>query len=543
MAMKKTPSAVLKQLGDRYIKRTCSDFPQWGSSLGFTKFESLLAGNNAAIHSARVLFLEELLAETEALSSKGLSKDDWLDRRCFLSLLRTELLNYRDLARWRNNPQECCDTAIGSVFELVIRYAENLEKARPAIESRLAAIPDFLYEGVTAIQNPVPLWTKLAVQSCKGSSEFLETLGETLAKLSPDPDVTLSLAQSAATAFLNYAVAIKKKKQGKSGDFAIGRERFEYLVRERCGLDWSLPEIESEGHRLIAEISVELQQEAKKLSGKTKKTAAQLLAEARDAWTPEAPLLELYTRSSAEWRKRVIKSGLFPIPPGESLKVTPVSDFMRDHFPTAAYSAPGAFQKKQRGTFWVNDLGLTKNSLTEALREARQHYGLELTSAHEGYPGHHLQFAIQNRHPSHIRRLCSHAIFYEGWTMWCEKLAIEQGWVREAVSRLQQLHDSLWRAYRIVIDCGLQSGKLSHEAAAQILVKGVGFTPARARADVNWYTAAPTVPMSYLLGRLELERIKNHLMKKEGRTLRQFHEWALSHGAIPWSWIEQSRCL
>lgn len=127
--------------------------------------------------------------------------------------------------------------------------------------------------------------------------------------------------------------------------------------------------------------------------------------------------------------------------------------------------------------------------------------------------------------------------------MWCEKLAIEQGWVREAVSRLQQLHDSLWRAYRIVIDCGLQSGKLSHEAAAQILVKGVGFTPARARADVNWYTAAPTVPMSYLLGRLELERIKNHLMKKEGRTLRQFHEWALSHGAIPWSWIEQSRCL
>jgi uncharacterized protein (DUF885 family) len=130
--------------------------------------------------------------------------------------------------------------------------------------------------------------------------------------------------------------------------------------------------------------------------------------------------------------------------------------------------------------------------------------------------------------------------------MWCEKLAVDQKWIIEPHARLQQLHDSLWRAYRIVIDCGLHSGKLTHEAAAQILVQGVGFTPARARADVNWYTAAPTVPLSYLLGRLELERLKNRLVGRkdsqggEGWSLRKFHDWILSHGAIPWAWIEQA---
>ena len=549
MASEKSPSIPLKSLGDRYIKRTCADFPQWGSSLGFAKYEPLLAGSDATTHLKRISFLKELLAETEALSFTGLSPDDWLDRRCFLSLLRTELLNSNDLARWRSNPQECCGGAIGSIFELVIRHSDNLGKALPAIESRLAAIPDFLRHGTTAIRNPVPLWTKLAVQSCKGSAEFLESLGDTLSKISPDPKRMFGLTRSSAKAFDTYAVAIKRKKQGKTGDFSIGRDRFEYLVRERCGLDWSLPEIEAEGYRLIRKLKEELESEAKKLSGKTgnepvskkgKKTAAQLLKEARDAWTPGTSLLELYTRSSAAWRERVIKSGLFPLPPGESLKVTPVADFMRDHFPTAAYSSPGAFEKKQQGIFWVNDLGATKGNKTEALREIRQHFGLELTSAHEGYPGHHLQFAIQNRHRSHIRRLCSHAIFYEGWTMWCEKLAIEHGWVNDPVSRLQQLHDALWRAYRIVIDCRLHSGKLSHEAAAQILVKGVGFTPARARADVNWYTSAPTVPMSYLLGRLELERVKDRMMTKAGWTLRQFHDWALGHGAVPWTWIIES---
>ena len=94
---------------------------------------------------------------------------------------------------------------------------------------------------------------------------------------------------------------------------------------------------------------MELEQEARKISGKRgEKSASEILGfKPRDAWTPAEPL-ELYTRSSAGWRKRVIESGLFPLPPGESLKVMPVAEFMRDHFPTAAYSSPGPFLKKQR---------------------------------------------------------------------------------------------------------------------------------------------------------------------------------------------------
>jgi uncharacterized protein (DUF885 family) len=538
--MNMNDSQKLQDLAGRYIKATCEEFPQWGSSIGFEQYESRLSGSDERTRKDRIAFLEKMLAETETLPAAELAGDDWLDRRCFLALLRTELLNSRDLERWRTNPQECCDAAVGAIFELVIRHSGNLRKARPAIEGRLAAIPSFLREGGSAVRKPVPLWTKLAVHSCKGAKDFILSVGETLAEISDDPARSRRLASAAGKAFDGYAATITGKKQGKAGDFAIGRERFEYLVRERTGLDWSLPEIEAEGRRLVSVITAELAKEARKHG---RGDVSRILAQARDSWNPEAPLLDLYTQSSERWRDRVIKSGLFPIPPGESLSVTPVPDFMRDHFPTAAYSSPGAFEKRQQGIFWVNDLGATKKNPAERLREERQHYGLELTSAHEGYPGHHLQFAIQNRHPSRIRRLCSHAIFYEGWTMWCEKLAVEKGWVAGRHSRLQYLHDALWRAHRILIDCGLHSGKLSHESAARILVKGVGFTPARARADVNWYTSQPTVPMSYLLGRLELERVKSRLVGGCGWSLGKFHNWALSHGAVPWTWIERARCL
>jgi uncharacterized protein (DUF885 family) len=164
---------------------------------------------------------------------------------------------------------------------------------------------------------------------------------------------------------------------------------------------------------------------------------------------------------------------------------------------------------------------------------------LELTTVHEAYPGHHLQFVVQFQHASRLRRLFAHSIFYEGWTMWCEKLAVEHGLVDMPGAELIQLHDALWRAHRIVIDCGLHDGTLSHAAAAKRLQNGVGFTAARAAADVNWYTSSPTVPMSYLLGRLEVEKLHRQLVLEAGWPLRKFNDWMLSHGAIPYSWIRR----
>ena len=43
--------------------------------------------------------------------------------------------------------------------------------------------------------------------------------------------------------------------------------------------------------------------------------------------------------------------------------------------------------------------------------------------------------------------------------------------------------------------------------------------------------------MSYLLGRLELERLHARLVKRDGWSLRRFNDWILSFGAIPWRWI------
>ncbi len=523
-----------REIADRHLAETYERFPQTASRLGLEEFNARLGTNDIGTHRDQSRLIERTLAEIEQIPEAAFAGDDWLDRRAFLAMLRTELLDDRELLRWRNNPQVHCDTAVDTIFDLMVRNADNLAPVIPAIEARLAKLPDFLAAGAECIQKPVPLWTGLAIKACEGAASFLDEITPELLSHAKQPARTKRLISGAAKAFADYAKAISRKSPGPKLGYSVGRERFEFLMRERLGFDLTLPEALANGRRLVTEMSYLLEQEARRFG---KKSASDIIDEASNQWMPSRPLIEEYTATTFAVKAQLRKLDLVTLPRGETLKVLPAPAFLKHHFPTAAYNGPPPFAKKQDAIFWVNDLSLGIADETKRLAEIRQHYGLELTSAHEAYPGHHLQFAIQAKHPSKLRRLFAHAIFYEGWTMWCERLAVEKKLVENPHARLLQLHDALWRAHRIVIDCGLHSGELDHAGACKVLMQGVNFTKARAAGDVNWYTSSPTVPMSYLLGRIEVEKLHRRFVENSGWSLKQFNDWMLGHGALPWSWI------
>ncbi|HEY3898279.1 MAG TPA: DUF885 domain-containing protein [Chthoniobacter sp.] len=528
-----------RALAAHYLDETHRLFPLVASERGLHEYDALLGENDAATHEGYLVLVETTLRELEMLPDFAFAGDDWLDRRGLVAMLRTERFFGGTFPHWRLNPQVHCGAAIDAIFHLVIRHAEDLRPAREAIEARLAAVPRFLQQGAACLRRPVPLWTKLARQTCDGAKSFFEEIGGQLAAISSKPEKTARLIENAIAALQRYARAAEAKQPGPANGFSIGRENFEFLIRERLGFSLGLEEAEALGHSLVEKLSADLKAEAKRI-GKGK-PVAKILEAASAQWQPKGALLEEYTRVTAQTRRQFQQAGFVSFPTGEKCRVLPVPKYLRHQFPTAAYHQPGAFDKDQTGIFWVNDLSAEQPTAEKRAAEIRQHFGLALTCAHEAYPGHHLQFVVQNRHRSKIRRLMHHAIFYEGWTLWCEKQAVDLAIVDFPEARLTQLHDALWRAHRVVIDCGLHSGKLSYAAAAKRLQEGVGFTAARARGDVNWYTSSPTVPMSYLLGRLEVERLHAQLVGREGWTLKRFNDWMLGFGALPWSWIWQSR--
>ena len=534
--MKTSAPAAFEAIAKAHLAESWERYPERASALGLADFNSRLGKNSPDVHREEAAADAATLAKVEALPGSAFSGDDWLDRRAFLSELRTSRLFATTFPRWQDNPQVHCDAAVSSIFDLVSRHTSNLASVAPAINERLRLLPSFLKEGGRCLNRPIPLWTALASQSCSGAIEFLDGLAPELERVSKSR--TAPLIAGTKQAFADYAKAASRKAPGKKSGFAIGTDAFEFLIRERLGLDWSLGEARAEGARLVAESRDAVNREARRLGYRDARSA---MEDFSGRWDPGVSLLEAYRKTTSELRTLIQKRGLATLPPNERLDVLPAPPFLRHQFPTAAYSAPPPFSKSQRGIFWVNDLSLGITNPELRAREIRQHFGLELTSAHEAYPGHHLQFALQNRHRSKLRRIFAHSIFYEGWTMWCEEFVVSEGLVNHPAARLIQLHDTLWRACRIVIDCGLHSGEMTPSAAARFLVDNVGFTPARARGDVNWYTSAPTVPMSYLLGRLEVEKLHTRFVNGEGWSLKKFNDWMLSHGAVPWSWILQIR--
>jgi Bacterial protein of unknown function (DUF885) len=523
---------------DLYVEQTFRRFPSYGASTGRHEFDAELERPTLALYRAHEKLLRETLTAVEDLPEVDFTGNDWLDRRALLAEVRTELWSI-ERGEFRKNPERWAGGAIGSVHNLVVKHADDLKPAADAILSRLRKLPAYLSSSAELIDAPIPIWTNMAVQSCAGAPSLLDAIAGPL-KLTKraSPAVIDALIAKAKAAFEAFSKAIRRKKQGPADGFSVGRERFEALIRERLGWDLGAREAQALGHTLVARIEAQMAVEARKLGrGKPR----DILERASSAWAPKQPsLFEEYEFETRRVREAFRKANVVSLPKGERLLVKLVPEFLRHQFPTAAYSQPGCYDRDQTGIFWVNDLSLLRDKPAEKAAEIRQHYGVPLTCAHEAYIGHHLQFCTANQHPSKLRRLFAHSVFYEGWTLWCEQMAVDQGVVAEPVARLNQLNDALWRAHRILIDCGLQTGELSYEGAVKHLMKHMGFTRGRAEGDVNWYTMSPTVPMSYLLGKMEVTRLKQRKVDEQGWTLKRFNDWALSHGTLPWRWIEQS---
>ncbi|HTA88947.1 MAG TPA: DUF885 domain-containing protein [Polyangiaceae bacterium] len=523
---------------ESYVEQTFQRFPSYGSSTGRHEFDAELERPTLALFRAHEKLLRETLAQIESLPEVDFRGDAWLDRRALLAELRTEVWSM-ERGDFRKNPERWASGALGSVHGLVVKHADDLKPVASAIFSRVQKLPAYLASSAEMLDAPIPVWTRMAEQSCAGAPSLLDAIAEPLkrTKCASAPRIATALARAKA-AFSEYAAHIARLEPGPANGFSVGRERFEALIRERLGWDLGAREAAALGRTLVSRIEAEMAVEARKL-GRGKPRA--ILERAAQAWRPARPsLFEEYEFETRRVREAFRKANVVSLPKGERLHVLLVPDFLRHQFPTAAYSQPGCYDRDQTGIFWVNDLSLIRSTKAEKAAEIRQHFGVSLTCAHEAYIGHHLQFCTANRHPSKLRRLFAHSVFYEGWTLWCEQMAVDQGVVSDPVSRLNQLNDALWRAHRILIDCGLQTGELSYDGAVKHLMKHMGFTRGRAEGDVNWYTMMPTVPMSYLLGKLEVTRLKQRKVDEQGWSLKRFNDWALSHGTLPWRWIEQS---
>lgn len=163
--------------------------------------------------------------------------------------------------------------------------------------------------------------------------------------------------------------------------------------------------------------------------------------------------------------------------------------------------------------------------------------GLESTAFHEAYPGHHMQIAIAlEREGLHdISRIFFLSGFGEGWALYTERLADEMELFSSDVDRLGLLSNEALRAARLVVDSGMHALGWSREQAVEYLRAHTTETESRANAEIDRYIATPGQATAYMIGNLEIRRLRAEAERVLGARfdLRAFHDLVLEDGSVP----------
>jgi len=156
-------------------------------------------------------------------------------------------------------------------------------------------------------------------------------------------------------------------------------------------------------------------------------------------------------------------------------------------------------------------------------------------SAHEGRPGHELQFtAMVERGVSLARSMFAfNSVNVEGWALYAEAEMVPY---EPLDGQLIALQFRLLRAARAMLDPSLNLGLIDRERARQVLEEDVGLSEPMARQELDRYTYnAPGQAGSYFYGYsriLEL-RMRTELALGKQFDRRAFNNFLLDQGLLP----------
>ena len=163
-------------------------------------------------------------------------------------------------------------------------------------------------------------------------------------------------------------------------------------------------------------------------------------------------------------------------------------------------------------------------------------------TAHEGRPGHELQFAsVVEKGVSLARALFAfNSVNVEGWGLYAES---ELQPYEPLEGQFITLQHRMMRAARAFLDPGLQAGTVTREEAMRVLREDVGLSEAMATQEVQRYTfLAPGQAPSYFVGYNRLLQIRQKAEQALGSRFdrKGFNDFVLSQGMLPPRLLEKA---
>lgn len=403
----------------------------------------------------------------------------------------------------------------------------------------LERAPQAMALGRQQLHRPPPLWIRLATSTAASYARFLRGDFATRVRTSAPDSLRaplLAASDRAAAALDAYTAFLRDTlPPGPRGSWAAGPAYYDWVLRHVDFLSYDAAHMIADGERLHAATQHALDSLAATIRpGTSWRTLADAM---RDRHPAPGAILPAYEGASHHVQAFLIDHDLVRLPPCQELVFVPTPPELRDTYAWGGYAGITRRDGVDVGRFFVTDVvpGMTPEQVRETLRA--QNYGwISVIALHEGYPGHHLQFAYAMRNPRPLRHEADNTYSTEGWALFAEHwMARRALFADNPDGALAQLQMRLWRTARVIIDPSLHTGRMTYDQAVDFLVDQVGLERSAAEAEVNRFTTWPTQAPSYIIGWLEIQRLEDEVRARLGPRFdeKTFVEHTLSQGALP----------
>jgi uncharacterized protein (DUF885 family) len=340
--------------------------------------------------------------------------------------------------------------------------------------------------------------------------------------------------------FINYFSELEAKAGSDDGYWHLpdGAAAYKMALRLFTTTDYTADEIHQIGLSEVARIQAEM------LEIFTSEGIDVSLG-FTDAMDTYSALPEFYYDDNDEGRAQILEdyqkildeidAGLdasFNIRPKAGLEVVRIPEFKEKTSPGAYYEQP-SIDGTRPGRFYANLYDI----------KATPKFGMRTLAAHEGIPGHHFQVAIamELEGVPLIRKFPLFTAYIEGWALYAERVAWEQGLMPTPADNIGRLTAELFRAVRLVVDTGIHHERWTREEAIDYMLVNTGMAESDVVSEIERYIVMPGQATAYKVGMMKILELRQKAMDALGEKfdLRDFHDVVLKNGAVPMDILER----
>lgn len=531
---------AVETLADEYLTATFDRYPEWTTFLGLDNAHNGRLYDNSLPalqrwHAKQDGFLDRLksLQAPDKVGSR-----DWITYGILLETIEASVAKRVCKEQlWQASTETNWHRSLPFVFE--VQPVATAQDRQQAI-SRLRQVDNYLDTEIINLQKGLSSgYSAPRVTATQVPEQVRSLLQDDSIFLSPanrsdnaafKEQVAKIYHKEIAPAVLRYADFIEKEYLPSARETLSvtahpnGEQCYPALTRSFTTLTTPADSIHQTGLEQVANIRREMQRVLDEHfgGGDLKQFIRKINTDPRFAFKTESEVLNHAT--SALDSTRAAMPAAFGRLPSARVEIRPYPEFARSGI--GEYRPPSE-DGSRPGIFFIAVAEPKTRPRAEAMA----------TLFHETYPGHHLQIAVALELGDRVHRIAryfSNSGYIEGWALYSETVADELDLYEQPIDYFGLLSSQGARAARLVVDTGLHTKNWTRQQAIDYMKLNTTWAEVDIENDVDRYISWPGQATAYMLGALEIRRLRTRSEQALGSQfdIKAFHDRVLGFGSL-----------